>query len=57
MIEILTDDVELLKEACSSLAYALCVREHPNCYSVRDEWVSEILKCEGLKVVYDEEEF
>lgn len=55
MIKILTDDVELLKEACESLAYDLIMAE--GCefrYTVSDNEISDCLKCEGLEVEVEE---
>lgn len=50
MIKILTDDVELLKEVCESLAYDLEQYANPSQFTVSDEQVANSLRCEGLKV-------
>ena len=50
MIKILTDDVELLKEACKSLAYDLEQYANPSQFTVSDEQVANSLRCEGLEV-------
>ena len=50
MIKILTDDVELLKEACESLAYDLAQYANPSQFTVSDEQVANSLRCEGLEV-------
>ena len=50
MIKILTDDVELLKKACESLAYDLEQYANPSQFTVSDEQVANSLRCEGLEV-------
>ena len=50
MIKILTDDVELLKDVCESLAYDLAQYANPSQFTISDEQVANSLKCEGLKV-------
>ena len=52
MIKILTDDVELLKDVCESLAYDLIMAEGGEFryYTVSDDEISDCLKCEGLEV-------
>lgn len=51
MIKILTDDVELLKETCESLAYDLIMAKGSQFrYTVSDDEISDCLKCEGLDV-------
>lgn len=50
MIKILTDDIELLKEACESLAYDLEQYAHPTQFAVSDEQIADCLRCEGLEV-------
>ena len=50
MIKILTDDVELLKEACESLAYDLERYANPSQFTVSDKQVANSLRCEGLEV-------
>lgn len=54
MIKIVTDDVELLKEACESLAYDLEQCANPSQFTVSDEQVANSLRCEGLKVEVEE---
>lgn len=56
MIKILTDDIEALKDACEFLAYELARHKYPNQYEIRDEQVQDILICEGLQVVIEDEE-
>lgn len=53
MIRIKTDDAELLKEACESLAWRVayfylnpCIRS--------DKEIAKILRCEGLEVEVEE---
>ena len=52
MIKILTDDVELLKEVCETLAYNLIMAEGGEFryYTISDDEISNCLKCKGLKV-------
>ena len=50
MIKILTDDVELLKEACESLAYDLEQYANPSQFAISDEQVANSLRCKGLEV-------
>lgn len=51
MIKILTDDIELLKEACESLAYRLIIAKGSAFrYTVSDDEIADCLRCEGLKV-------
>ena len=50
MIKILTNDVELLKEACESLAYDLEQYANPSQFAISDEQVANSLRCEGLEV-------
>ena len=51
MIKILTDDVELLKDVCESLAYDLIMAKGSQFrYTVSDDEISDCLKCEGLEV-------
>ena len=54
MIKILTDDVELLNEACESLAYDLEQYANPSQFTVSDEQVANSLRCEGLEVEVEE---
>ena len=57
MNKILTDDVELLKEACESLAYDLeqyANHANPYQFTVSDEQVANSLRCEGLEVEVEE---
>lgn len=50
MIEIKTDDLELLKEALNYLAYQVVHFENPRQYDCSDEQIATILRCEGLEV-------
>lgn len=50
MIKILTDDVELLKEACESLSHDLVQYAYPTQFAVSDEQIADCLRCEGLDV-------
>lgn len=52
MIKIKTDNIELLKEVCESLAYdKIWSDNHNGCRCcVLEEEVANILKCEGLDV-------
>ena len=55
MIKILTDNVELLKEACESLAYDLIMEDGSEFrYTVSDDEIADCLRCEGLKVEVEE---
>lgn len=54
MIKILTDDVELLKDVCESLAYDLEQYANPSQFAVSDEQVANSLRCEGLEVEIEE---
>ena len=54
MIKILTDDVELLKEACESLAYDLEQYANPSQFAISDEQVATSLRCKGLEVEVEE---
>lgn len=55
MIKILTDDVELLKEACESLAYSLIMIEgNAFRYTISDNEIAYYLRCEGLEVEVEE---
>lgn len=57
MIKIKTDDIELLKEVCESLAYDKIWSDNHNGrrYCVSDEEVANILKLEGLDVEIEKE--
>lgn len=51
MIKILTDDIELLKEVCKSLAYSLIIAEENEFgYIVQDDEIADCLRDEGLEV-------
>lgn len=51
MIKILTDNVELLKEVCKSLAYDLIMAEGGEFrYIASDNEIADCLKNEGLEV-------
>lgn len=55
MIKILTDDVELLKEACKSLARNLIMLEGSVFrYTVSDNEIADYLRCKGLEVEVEE---
>lgn len=51
MLKILTDDVELLKETCESLAYDLIMEDGSDFrYTVSDDEIADYLRSEGLEV-------
>lgn len=50
MINIKTNDIETLKEVCEFLAYEVARYQNPNAFSVSEEMVCGILKCDGLEV-------
>jgi hypothetical protein len=51
MIKILTDDVELLKDACKSLAYSLIMTSGEAFrFTVSADEIADCLRDEGLKV-------
>ena len=50
MINILTDDVELLKDVCEQLAEECIALRHPYQYQILDKQIASRLKCENLEV-------
>lgn len=51
MIKILTDDIELLKDACKSLAYSLIMAtEEEFKFTISEDEIADCLRDEGLKV-------
>lgn len=54
MINILTDDVELLKEACERLAEDCIALRHPYQYEILDKQIASRLRCENLNVEVEE---